>query len=392
VSTTSPAIETRGLLPHTVAQPSPPTSIFDVLVNASSCDRGVPHQLLNGIDWNELLLHARHHSLTPHLAHWLLESAAPMPVWARTRLKSEFQANLQRNFLLLTEARKILVAWRANGIAGMPYKGPVLAEQLWDSFALRECSDLDFLVRRSDVDRAGKILARLGYAEVCGVANHLRPRLLHNASEEQFRHRETEILLELQWAPAPRTLAVAFDESALWREQITLAVAGDVVQAPDPAVLLGLLAIHGWKHNWSKLIWVADIAALVRRYELNWTRVQDAARRQGWMRILALGLEMARRIYGAESPLIADGGIAALAEELEANLREGRSIDYVDWHRYMLRARDSWVDQTAQVAKFTFTPGLAEYSAADLPRWAASGYRAVRLARVLSLWPEKALT
>jgi len=364
---------------------------LNILVAASSGASPLDPAWLHGINWHGLLLLGRHHSLSPHLAHYLLESGCELPVPIRARLKSEFQANLHRNFVFLNEARKILLAWRAQGIAGMPYKGPALAEQLWDSFALRECSDLDFLVQRADVERAGMILANLGYRRVSPVADHLRPRLLRHASEEQFRHLETGLLLELQWAPAPRTLAISFDETELWQGQVPLQVAGECVPTPAPAVLLAMLAIHGWKHNWSKLTWIADIAALLRRYDVDWVALQSSGNKQGWLRILTLALEMARRVYGMATPLTADAGICALATDLVNELRTARTIDYVGWHRYMLRARDSFPAKVAQLSNFTLTPGLAEYAATSLPRWAAPMYRAVRLARVLSLWPEKAL-
>jgi len=184
---------------------------------------------------------------------------------------------------------------------------------------------------------------------------------------------------------------VPFEEDEIWRSTMCFQAAGSTVYAPAPTVLLGLLVIHGWKHNWSKLIWIADVAALIRKYPLDWDRLQASATRGGWRRIMLLGLEMAKRIYGVGGPFEADPKILSLTKELESNLRSSRDNSYLDWHRYMLRARDSVTHQTAQLANFTLTPGLAEYATTKLPNWASPAYRAVRLARVLSLWPEKAI-
>ena len=383
------APEAPGALLSPVAEPA---SIYEVLVAISCPDRSLDPRVLSDIDWEGLLACARHHSLLPLLAHRLLElrDSALLPADTPARLRTEFQENLFRNITLLEHIKDVLAAWRDSDISGIPYKGPVMAEQLWGSVALRECSDIDFLVRRQDVDRAGEVLVRLGYERVAPVARGLRPVLVRDASEEQFRHTQSNILLELQWAPAPRTLAVRYDEEQLWRDIKLSAIAGELMTTPTPENLMGLLAIHGWKHNWSKLIWVADLARLVRKTNIEWDLVERSALRSGWHRILVLGVEMVRRVYAVDGPLKADAGVATLAQELEDNLRAGANHTYINWHRQMLRARDSVPDQLKQLCNFIVTPGLGEYAAARLPGWAAAGYLLVRVARVLRFWPEKA--
>jgi len=367
-------------------------SIYKLLVAVSSPEHRIESPSLDGIDWDALLVQARHHSLMPLLAHRLLEEhELSIPPDVRALLKLEFHSNLLRNLGFLEEIKRILQAWREAGIEGIPYKGPVMAEQLWGSFALRECSDLDFLVRREDVDHAGEVLAEMDYRRVSPVADSLRSAFLRNASEEQFRHRQSNILLELQWAPAPRTLAVRYDEQRLWRKVERMDVANRHMNVPSVEDLVGLLVIHGWKHNWSKLIWLADLAVAIRRNPLDWETIHRGALQNGWSRILLLGLEMIRRIYRIETPPPVDDNVSSLAQKLEHNLRTYVENSYVDWHRDMLRARDSRGDQVRQVANFVFTPGLGEYTSAALPAWASPAYRAIRLARVFSLWPEKAL-
>jgi Uncharacterised nucleotidyltransferase len=367
-------------------------SAFDLLVAVSSGESAIPTELLNGIDWAELIRQARHHSLMPLLAHRLLQSAHAnlLPVVVRDRIRSEFQSNLLRNFGLLEEVKRILQALKGRGIEAMPYKGPALAEQVWGSFALRECCDLDFLVRPEDVGRAARVLEEIGYRREMPTPAWLDPALLRNASELQFRHLRANMLLELQWRPAPRTLAVNFDEVQLWRNRNAAELSGITVSTPSPEDLLGLLVIHGWKHNWSKLIWIADVAILAGRYDLDWQQIYRSASRNGWRRILSLGLEMARRVYGAERfPSDVDSGIATLAEELEYKLRATADASYIEWHRNMLRARDSRRLQARQLANFIFTPGLAEYSSYRLPAWGTPAYRFVRLTRVAATMKTK---
>ena len=367
--------------------------IFDLLVAISSPRRQISPALLDQIDCHELLRQAEHHSLLPLLAHRLLQSSygSLLPKDLRDHLRHEFQSNLRHSFGLLEEAKRILQTWRELGIEAMPYKGPALAEQLWGSFALRQCSDLDFLLRREDVDRAAQVLAEMGYRAEMPTPTWLGPALLRDASELQFRHSKSTLLLELQWAPAPRTLAVRYDENQLWRNRTTSTVAGMNVTAPSPEDLLGLLVIHGWKHNWSKLIWVADLATLIDRSQLDWDYIHQSAHKNCWRRILSLGLGMVRRIYELETaPVEGDSPIAALADHLKNNLQNAIDASYVEWHRDMLRARDSRRHQARQLANFIFTPGLAEYTSFEFPSWAVPAYRLIRVQRVISMLSAKA--
>lgn len=365
---------------------------FPALVAISSPGKDLDPELFQDIDWQRLLFEARHHQLMPMLAHRVLEAGIRVSADVRNALRQEFQSNLLRNFGFFEEIKRILTAWQESGVEAIPYKGPVMAEQLWGSFALRECSDLDFFVRRCDAKRAGEILRKLGYEYVDPLEDHLRPAFLKNASEEQFRHSASSILLELQWAPAPRTMAVSYDAEHLWRNRISMSAAGQDFIWPSPEDLFGMLAIHGWKHNWSKLIWVADLAVLMGRHDIDWTQLSESAVRNGWRKIFLLAVEMVRRIYGTAvpgSPVETDHDLRLLAEDLETNLHAAKTYSYLDWHRHMLRARDSRFGRVKQLAAFVFTPGLAEYGSIKLPVWGASGYRALRLKRIVSLCANK---
>ena len=127
-----------------------------------------------------------------------------------------------RSFPMVQEIVRITQVFAEHGVPLIPYKGPVLADELWGSFSLRVCADLDFLIARQDAVRGGELLEELGYERLAKLPKYLHPALLRDASEEQFRHRETGLLLELQWAPAPRVFALAFDTKPLWERTRTL--------------------------------------------------------------------------------------------------------------------------------------------------------------------------
>jgi hypothetical protein len=362
-------------------------SVWSAMVNATATWADVTPDLYRDLDWDKFMAAAEYHGVLPIVTQRLLESdiAATLEPEVKTRMRRMFHANLVRSVPLVDEVIRVVQEFRHKEIAIIPYKGPVLAEQLWGSSALRNCADLDFVVEPTNVNHAGEILGALGYAHVSPIAHHLRPALLRNASEEQFRHRETGLLLELQWSPAPQVFAVSHNAQEFWRRTQEVLFAGTPVLAPSPEDILVFLSIHGWKHNWSRLIWLGDVAQLVRGSDLNWDRLLIECRSNRTVRMMSLALRMMRAVFGISVPQqfeFNDPALDQLVSELEARMRRIEPCGYRDWHRCMLAARDSGFDRARQMFTFLLTPGLGEYEACELPGWAKSGYRLVRLTRL----------
>jgi hypothetical protein len=369
------------------------SQVWQALVNAVSFHQLDPC-LFDVLDWNELIRLAEYHGVLPTLATRVLGSELHPCLHPETReqLKHAFQRALMRSLPPVQEVLRVTRSFREAGVPIIPYKGPVLAERYWGSFGVRECVDLDFLVRPENVERSGELLLALGYDRIALISPHLRRAMVKNASEEQFQHRETKLLLELQWAPAPRAFALAFESDALWAETREGKLLSESVLVPSPENLLHLLCIHGWKHNWSRLIWVADVARILWMEQVNWEAVEQRALRSRSRRIIALGLQMAHRTFGVVLPenFESDAGeVQTLGDDLLDRMRASRACRYIDWHRSMLAARDSPWDRIRQMAKFLMTPGLGEYATFTLPAALSPAYKLVRLARVARLIPNK---
>lgn len=362
--------------------------IWQALVSATATWAEIVPEYFDDIDWAKLILDAEYHGVLPIVARRVLESrlAQAIPLKIKEQLRHSVEASLARGLPLLAEVQRIARAFRAGDVLVIPYKGPVMAEQLWGDAALRECADLDFLIEKKNVDRAGDILDQMGYSQLAPVARHLRPALVKNASEEQFKHRESGLLLELQWSPAPRVFALRFDGGRLWQRTREISCGGELMPAPSPEYLLMLLSIHGWKHNWGRLIWLGDIAQLLRTSQIDWHVVFETCRRDRNLRLLSLALHMSHRVFDTLIPepfAFRDSALDELVNELVERLRDVQPCGYRDWHRCMLLARDGRWDQMRQLATFFFTPGLADYATCSLPAWASVGYRLIRVGRLL---------
>jgi hypothetical protein len=131
--------------------------------------------LLDGPDWQYLLKAATRHGLLPLLYRTLIEARHQIPPAVLSDLRRSYLFNSQRNHILTNELLRLLERLEAEGITAIPFKGPVLAQELYGDVAFRMFTDLDVLVRRGDVLRAKEILISEGY------------RLEHTLTEAQER-------------------------------------------------------------------------------------------------------------------------------------------------------------------------------------------------------------
>jgi hypothetical protein len=147
--------------------------------------------------------------------------------------------------------------------------------------------------------------------------------------EYHFERSADGMVLELRWRlelTQPR-FRRNLGMDWIWPRRRTTMLAGAEIPDMDPQIALLVLCMHGSKHMWSRLLWICDVAQLLRSSpELNWEEVVREARSQGLWRALALGVLLAHRVAAAPVPLSIlqsferDAIAFRLAEHLDQNL------------------------------------------------------------------------
>ena len=118
------------------------------------------------LNWDMLLDIANLERMLPLLyKNLILISPKEVPPAVMMRLRNEFLLNSSRNLLLTRELLFIIDNFDAKGIPIMPFKGPVLAEQVYGDIALRSFVDLDLLIPEREYTRAEELLQSLGIFE-----------------------------------------------------------------------------------------------------------------------------------------------------------------------------------------------------------------------------------
>lgn len=315
------------------------------------------------IDWTELLQLARSQRVMQLLCH-NLHAAYPqaVPEAVRDRLQRAFLSAAHHNLLLTGELVRLLELLERHGIPAIPFKGPLLAERIYGNLALRPFSDLDILVHRQDLRRARDLLVADAYqsSDAPGAgAGAPRPRRRNDC---QLRRRDGKVTVELQCGIFRWPIHYPPDFAHLWERFEFVELAGTTVRNFLPEDLLLNLCVHGAKHRWDRLVWIVDVAELVRRYpDMDWNRLTGQARARGARRMLWLGLLLAQTLLDAELPasiirqIHTDDVTRSLATQVCRRLfcaADSPPTVEADAPLFYLRMRERWWDRMRLYLRF----------------------------------------
>ena len=80
-------------------------------------------------------------------------------------------------------------------------------------------------------------------------------------------------------------------------------VAGQSVRTLSPEDLLIYLCVHGTKHRWERLTWIADVAELVQSSgDIDWQTTIERSTALGSLRVVLLGLYLSHAVLGTRLP------------------------------------------------------------------------------------------
>ena len=222
----------------------------------------------------------------------------------------------------LTELSRVLAAARVPAVA---YKGPALALDVHGDLGARRFADLDLLIAEADRARALVALRGAGYASPSGYTER-EERVYSRWEGVAQLARGGDWPVELHWrCQAPR-YGGPQDPAAVVARARPSALGGGAVLVPSPEDLGVLLALHGVKHVWTTLLWLADFVAAMSRPGFEWVVFTSRADEWHVRRAVHYALLVAHDLVALDVPLAlleasrADARAAALARAVSARL------------------------------------------------------------------------
>ncbi|HXP40679.1 MAG TPA: nucleotidyltransferase family protein, partial [Candidatus Acidoferrales bacterium] len=280
-------------------------------------------------DWIATLRLADQHGIISLLHQNLAPLHDIVPPTVLASLRQSYERNIHKSLFLARELIRILDCLGGLGIDVVPYKGVVLSEVYYGDMARRQSGDMDLFVRQQDVPRIKSAVRALGYTPRVLIPEDAERDYIDSGYECTFDSAAGINLLELQWALQPRFYAVDFDMNGLFERAVTVSVAGRYVKTPSPEDLLLILSVHAAKHVWGRLIWLCDIAQIIKRQNLNWDWIQSQSQELGITRILHVTLLLMHRFLATPMPapirdaVVADRAALDFTERIAASVAAG---------------------------------------------------------------------
>ena len=304
---------------------------------------------------------AKHHGLLAPLAKLLRENAPLQTSEILVSWREELRSQAILALSLTAEMILALARFADLGIEALVTKGPVLSARCYGEPGQRQYSDIDLIVREKDMQRVTEAMTALRYS----------PRVPLRAiqaskfpGEYVFRKPDTQLLIEFhtertfRYHPEPLPIEKLFQRSTF--------VGVDLREIPALSVEdeLVLISIHGAKHFWAKLMWIADVAALISRQSLDWDRAFTIAREVGADRMLRLGLGLAMNVLGAIVPqqiaaeAHSDRAVRRLTRQIIRQLQAGEpeSMGLLERAAFRVKMRGSLLPGLAYLLRLTLSP------------------------------------
>jgi len=272
-------------------------------------------------DWSALLALAEEHGMLALLAERASElEEAWVPREVRQKLKEKHRAQVLFSMSLNAELFRLLEKFSTARVEGTVVKGPVLSARAYGDPGMRRYEDLDLLVRHKDILRFTELLTAEGYEPRVPIGEIRAGKV---PGEYLFKWPGTVRRIELHTEETLRYFPRRLPMEKLFARRVYESIDGHGVPALCAEDELVVVCVHNAKHFWERLMWIADVAALVaRQEELDWGRTLSTARELGAERMLILGLRLAEQILRVKVPgkmekvVRSDRGAERLAGEI----------------------------------------------------------------------------
>lgn len=292
-----------------------------------------------------------------------------------TEAQHLYRTIAQKNMLMSAELIRIMKLFQENHIEALAFKGPALAQKAYGDITLRQYGDLDILIHRKDFRHIALLMQEKGYTPHYPIETFTGDKVMFEMNNDcPFYDRNRGLAVEIHW-DFFRKLALPTKGFAPWGNTETVMINGKEVQTLSPETHLLYHALHGAKHVWERLVWIADIDRFIRSTpDLDWEKTIGMAKNMGAEKMFFSGLSLAYNYFHTPLPdtvlhrcqtLKLEPFMAYV--ELELSSENPASEDSLAKLSKVIGLRDTLYHKTMTLLEFMFRPGINERRSIILP-------------------------
>jgi Uncharacterised nucleotidyltransferase len=362
------------LLPDSSIRPDPLSAEWRALLECATPQSDSARlQLFLGapLAWPAFLALAQAHGTLP-LVEFRLRDVDPslIPPEIRQLLRETLRTQAVFTLSLTAELFRLLNEFDSIGVPVLITKGPALSVRCYGDPGLRQYGDLDLIVRGKDIERVTTVMLGLGYrAKVSPAA--IKARKL--PGEYVFTKPGTQLLVEFHTEDTFRYYPRAVNVETLLQRSARVPFDGGHASALSLEDELLLICIHGAKHFWQRLMWIADVAAFITRQPVRWDLAMSIAQNVAAQRMLLLGLRLASNVLKIELPAAVaatvhrDPAVARLAAQIAERLPvpDSEPSGLLGRALFRARTRGGFISGARYLLKLSVSPTEEDWVAGD---------------------------
>lgn len=266
------------------------------------------------VDWAGFLRIVGRHRVVGLVYDALLSAGQELPPAWQPTLAAGARRIVRQNLALAAETVRLQRAFDAAQIPAIVVKGAALAQLAYGSLNSKHAKDIDLLIPQDRAEAAFRLLETEGYA-LATPAAHLSEAqcrlIIRYGKAIEFVQRRRNLHVEPKWRLAENPLLIKGVDAHSATQNVALA-GGRSVRTLAEEDLFAYLCVHGARHAWSRLKWLADLNALISSPGTDLTRLYRHAQQRGAGLCAGQALLLCHRLLDLRLP-------AGLAAEIQGH-------------------------------------------------------------------------
>jgi hypothetical protein len=248
----------------------------------------------NPVNYDTIIRLANLNQTTPIL-YKNLKGLKDIPEDVLTTLKKSYLSTFYYNSRHLKETLKIISLLQEGGIKSIPLKGSFSSDVLLGDLGLYPTSDIDILVRPSDLEKTKGILSKAGYYLSEGVSEQDQMKGTYHITFQNGAY-----VIEVHWNLVMRYFNVSPD---FWWEDISeMSHEGLTVLQLVPEKYLLYLIFRLYARAFVPLRYFVFITGLMNKKEVDWMKLLSYAEELKMKRLISFTLRLLREMLDIELP------------------------------------------------------------------------------------------
>ncbi|MBI5217556.1 MAG: nucleotidyltransferase family protein [Bacteroidia bacterium] len=225
------------------------------------------------LNWNYIVNYSTQHGVAPLIYKYLngmgAKTLIPQPIYEK--LRNSYFHTFSKNTRLFDDFNNILKGMEFEGIDSILLKGVVLAEFIYGDIGLRPMDDIDFLVKKNDLDAVQQILLDNGYISSQVIKSKFVNKYAKTHHLPQFI--KGNHIIEVHWHIHNENNNYNVEINDLWRRAIPVQIGNRRVLILEAEDMLLNLCLHIDSHfpvGDIRFNGFCDIAEYIRKKKINW--------------------------------------------------------------------------------------------------------------------------